>query len=587
MKFSTMRKAWSKKNLLLLLLLPVFCYLIVGCTGSNHAATTQANVLPNVIAPSAQTPETGTNGNAAAQAVPVQIRYALPESLQSLTTRRLQYIGPFNTSINITVTPLGGSTTSTGFTSCSPITCVINFVATPGPNTLGFTLTDGTNTLSTFSTTVIVQPSTLNTFNFSANPVVNSVTLSLASGGVVNAGAPASLVLTVNAIDAHGSTIVGNGNFVDANGNPLALLLNVSNSQGGKGNISIQGPQRIANAGYAKITANYDGNWLASSTISVTSTSPSVSSLGTVTLTTTPHATEYSTGITAGSLVQNIVTGPDGNLWFTEQTGGRIGQVTPAGIINEFSTGMTAGAHPQFITNGTDGNLWFNESAANKIGRITTSGSITEFSTGLTAAAGPSSIAMGPDGNLWFTENIANKIARITPTGTITEFSTGITAAASLNGICNGPDGNLWFVEKGSNKIGRITPSGIITEFSTGITAAAGPVVITSGPDGNLWFTEQFINRIGRITPQGSIQEFSTGISAGADLFGITTGPDGNLWFMEELGKQIAQITPSGVVTEYSSGFTAASQPYAVTTGPDGNLWFTEQAGNRVGKFVL
>jgi virginiamycin B lyase len=64
------------------------------------------------------------------------------------------------------------------------------------------------------------------------------------------------------------------------------------------------------------------------------------------------------------------------------------------------------------ITAGPDGNLWFCEARGAKIGRITPSGAITEFATPHTA---PSRITVGPDGNLWFTMIDGNSIAYIIP----------------------------------------------------------------------------------------------------------------------------------------------------------------------------
>src|SRR5450755_1942513 len=55
------------------------------------------------------------------------------------------------------------------------------------------------------------------------------------------------------------------------------------------------------------------------------------------------------------------------------------------------------------ITAGPDGNLWFAEERGNKIGRIATSGRITEYPIP-TAGSSPENIIAGPDGNLWFTE---------------------------------------------------------------------------------------------------------------------------------------------------------------------------------------
>ena len=81
-----------------------------------------------------------------------------------------------------------------------------------------------------------------------------------------------------------------------------------------------------------------------------------------------------------------ITAGPDGNLWFTEFTGNKVGKITPAGAITEFPI-PTASSFPYGITAGPDGNLWFVEDGGNKIGRITPAGTITEFPSRRPAAA--------------------------------------------------------------------------------------------------------------------------------------------------------------------------------------------------------
>ena len=80
----------------------------------------------------------------------------------------------------------------------------------------------------------------------------------------------------------------------------------------------------------------------------------------------------------AGSRPYTIVTGPDGNLWFTESDRGTIGRITPSGTITEFPLEEQESG-PYGITVGADGNLWFTERFANQIGKITTSGTITEY----------------------------------------------------------------------------------------------------------------------------------------------------------------------------------------------------------------
>src|SRR2546421_579469 len=109
-----------------------------------------------------------------------------------------------------------------------------------------------------------------------------------------------------------------------------------------------------------------------------------------------------------------------------------------AGTITE-SPIPTKSSYPQGITTGPDGNLWFAESTGERIGRITPSGKITSFPLPGTGS-GPYGITTGPDGNLWFTDGNLNKVGRITPGGTITEFSVP-TPNSALEEITAGPDG--------------------------------------------------------------------------------------------------------------------------------------------------
>lgn len=273
-----------------------------------------------------------------------------------------------------------------------------------------------------------------------------------------------------------------------------------------------------------------------------------------------------------------ITAGSDGNLWFTEATANKIGQITPGGAITEFVV-PTAFGYPTGITAGRDGAVWFTEDFGDKIGRITSMGKITEFS--LAAHSGASFIAAGPDGKLWFTEYISNKIGRITPAGVVTEFP--LATGSSPYGIAAGPDGNVWFTEFGGNKIGRITPAGVITEFP--LSSAAGTNFTTAGPDGNVWFTENG-DKIGRIVPStGVVTEFPL---PGPDdgPIGIAAGSDGALWFTAFNSNKIGRITPAGAVTEFPVPATTSS-PVGITAGPDGNVWFVEEFGNHIGRVRL
>lgn len=228
-------------------------------------------------------------------------------------------------------------------------------------------------------------------------------------------------------------------------------------------------------------------------------------------VTTAGVVTEFTVPSGALSVPYDIVSGPDGNIWFTEMgasggctttnTGARnIGKLTlsPTPTITEFPT-PTGSSEPRIIVSGPDGNLWFTEYGTGNIGKITPAGAITEFPTS-SGASNPFSISVGPDNNLWFTEFSGSKIGKITTAGVLTEFTTSASSGPVY--LINGPDGALWFTENTSSKIGRITVNGQISEYTTA-TAAAVPAGLVLGSDNNIYFAESSatVGRIGRVVP--------------------------------------------------------------------------------------
>lgn len=122
--------------------------------------------------------------------------------------------------------------------------------------------------------------------------------------------------------------------------------------------------------------------------------------------------------------------------------------VAPLGTVTEFS-GVTPGSKPYGITTAPDGNLWFVEIGGARIGRATVDGRITEFSAGATPLSTPGfGIGAGPDGNVWYPEIAAGQVGRITPDGRVTEFRLP-SPAAQPAGIVTGSDGALWASEGG------------------------------------------------------------------------------------------------------------------------------------------
>lgn len=199
----------------------------------------------------------------------------------------------------------------------------------------------------------------------------------------------------------------------------------------------------------------------------------------------TTTITEYSTGYNA----YGVCSGPDGNVWVATNSAAIL-KVTTAGTVSTYTTGITAGELTGIASDGTD--LWFTNDTGNKLGKITTAGTVSEYSTSQSQAR-PTQIVKGADGNMWFTERASSataKICKVTTSGTVgtvTGYTTGLTGTQPY-GICAGSDGNVWFTEYGGGTgtyIGFIDTSGNIKDFT--VPNAVGPTGITQGPDNAIW----------------------------------------------------------------------------------------------------
>lgn len=257
-----------------------------------------------------------------------------------------------------------------------------------------------------------------------------------------------------------------------------------------------------------------------------------------------------------------ITPGPDGALWFTTIPDlgqpPQIGRVTRTGeITNLYTISSQCAIGPSCdlgdIVTGPDGNLWFAEPDAGKIGQITTAGKLVEFP--LKPHSSPWHIVPGPDGALWFAQ--WGGIGRITTDGAVSEYPVGNHSIVPH--IAAGPDGALWFTY-GDNTIGQITTDGRIRQYNIGSGTTHAVFEIATGPDGALWLNEPYANGIVRMTTDGTVSEYPTPFNC---PIGLATGTDGALWFYRGycggsdeggiVGRAILDVT-SGSLSQLASG---------------------------------
>jgi streptogramin lyase len=275
-------------------------------------------------------------------------------------------------------------------------------------------------------------------------------------------------------------------------------------------------------------------------------------------------------------------------MWFTESNPGtnKVANITPAGAITEYQL-PTSNAFPSNIVSAPDGNLWYVDETGD-LGRVTTAGVMTLFH--ITA---PTGLAVGPDGNLWVTEFSGMKVDVYSTTGAalLHSYASNTNPAyLDLEQIIAGPDGNMWYdTFSGANVVRMITGTGATTAFVYAPTIHNIMRGITNGPDGNVWACAEDSNSIARVTPSGVLTTFAVP-SNNAQPWAIATGADGNLYFTEpgygDTTNKIGRITQTGAITEFSIP-TALAGPRLIAAGPSNTIWFTETRSNKIGVLYL
>lgn len=157
---------------------------------------------------------------------------------------------------------------------------------------------------------------------------------------------------------------------------------------------------------------------------------------------------EYSIPLTSTSFPYGIVAGPDSNLWFTViglTADARIGKITTSGVATEYESSELG--QPEQIVSGPDGDLYAADYGANTLVQVTTSGTITTYRTNFVDGSALT-LASGPSGQIW----IADDLVHLTMFDTTTHLFSALVRLPIINrvrpvglhGITMGSDGDMW-----------------------------------------------------------------------------------------------------------------------------------------------
>jgi virginiamycin B lyase len=267
----------------------------------------------------------------------------------------------------------------------------------------------------------------------------------------------------------------------------------------------------------------------------------------------------------------DLVSGADGNLWFTMPRARKIGRMTTSGTVTKFAApGMDELDHgASMLAADSVGGVWFPEPQLYRIVRMTTEGEVAELLT-VAEADLPYDLVVGRDGHIWFVAS--SGIVRINDDRSLTRFPLPEPASSPLSAA---PDGSFWFAVS-ATRLGHLVPiTGVVEYYDLGSEGLLEGLAV--GPDGSVWFSHSLTTgggTIGRLRPDEAPVLFGNPSETWPAR--IAPDGDGNIWFSDLAladSTSIGRLTPEGEITRFP--ILSIRSPGEILVGPDGNLWFT------------
>jgi streptogramin lyase len=292
--------------------------------------------------------------------------------------------------------------------------------------------------------------------------------------------------------------------------------------------------------------------------------------VGHVDLSTTPHTlAETSSGVDQTAVLGNLAGGPDGNVWFTAS--GAIGKVTlPLGTVSEVmagTNGLQSGAEPDEIMVGPDNNLWFDDqyNGFDAIGKIVPSTfSITEYP--LKTATTPWTMTFGSDGDVYVAQT--GQVAQLTTSGKVTEFPTkSNTSGMDNDSMILGPDGNVYYNDFGAplaivqvNLDEKPTATtGAATAITTSSATISGSVTPLSAAT-TVSFQYGTTPALGSTAPAVTLPASASASPVSANLNGLPAST--------KIYYEVQAANANGTTTGAMQSLTTAAAPTSTTTTP-------------------
>lgn len=231
----------------------------------------------------------------------------------------------------------------------------------------------------------------------------------------------------------------------------------------------------------------------------------------------------------AGHQPNSVVIDRRGLVWTTGFGNSTIGKLKPStGAIAEFLVPSGAGNGPHTFAVGKDGEtLWFTMQTGNRIGSVDTlTGRIAEYET----SGNPGGIAVDLLGNVWWCRNSDDKLGRLDPrTGKISELDTG--RGSRPRRIAVAPNGILWVTLYGSDRLLKINPASNRIADSYPLPGGnTGAHAVAADDNGIIWASQIKSDTVVRFDPASALMQVIRLPSSNVGIRSLTT--QGNrVWY--------------------------------------------------------
>jgi virginiamycin B lyase len=177
-----------------------------------------------------------------------------------------------------------------------------------------------------------------------------------------------------------------------------------------------------------------------------------------------PAGTFREISLPAGARPTSIALGPDSALWAVERESATLRRISLQGGTATYplptSGKIFQGALDSDIATGPDGNLWLSQEDGPFVATVIptqTQPEYVRYEVPLEEGEGTTLIAPGPNEDLWFATN-GGAIGSISPLkGEVGDVGCPLTCAAPIAALAEGPEGALWFAS--GETIGTFRPS--------------------------------------------------------------------------------------------------------------------------------